>query len=86
MIKAEISLIQCFNKLNRTREGAMEFLKCLKEQGIIVYWSNTWKRLVPRSEAGKRRGSWRSIMEDVTKILEITDREEWIKLKSKNNL
>jgi len=86
MVKADFLLLQCFTKLDGTRKGAIEFLKCLKEQGIIVYWSNTWKRLVPKSEAGKRRGSWRSIMENVTKILEITNREEWIKLKSENNL
>ena len=80
----DLSLIGCFTKLDDSRKGAIQFLKCLKEHGIIVYWSDNWSRLVPRSERGVRRGSWRSVMEAVTKILEISSKDGWTELKEKH--
>ena len=50
-------LANCFYKFNSTKEGTIEFLKCLKEHGITVYWSDRWQRLVPRGRAGEKRGS-----------------------------
>lgn len=87
MVKVnDLSLIECFNRLDDSQEGAIKFLKCLKEHKIIVYWSDTWSRLVPKSEKGVRRGSWRSVMKTVTKILEIKSKDGWIQLKKKHGL
>ncbi len=41
-------VLSCLLKFkdNNTKEGAIEFLRCLKAYDIIVYWSDIWQRLI----------------------------------------
>jgi len=86
MISDDLSLLGCLKKLEaRTEQGAIEFLRCLKTHGIIVYWSDAWGKLIARSKSG-HRGSWKSFMEDVMTILEISSKEDWKRIKRKYGL
>ncbi len=47
-------VLSCLLKFkdNNTKEGAIEFLRCLKAYDIIVYWSDIWQRLIMRPKVG----------------------------------
>ena len=75
---------ECLDKLKGTKDGAIEFLKCLKEHDILIYWNKAWK-LIARSKSG-RQGSWKSYMEYVMAILEINSKEDWERIKGKYGL
>ena len=86
MMSDDLSLLGCLRKLeDRTKQGAIEFLRCLKTQGIIVYWSDAWGKLIARSKSG-HRGSWKSFMKEVMVILEIRNKEDWVRIKRKYEL
>lgn len=68
---------ECLDKLKGTKDGAIEFLKCLKEHDILIYWNKEWK-LIARSKSG--RGSWNSFMKYVMDILKISNKKDWERL------
>ena len=86
MILDDLSLLGCLKKLEaRTEQGAIEFLRCLKTQGIVVYWSDAWGKLIARSKSG-HSGSWKSFMENVMAILKISSKADWERIKRKYEL
>jgi len=74
---------ECLDKLKGTKDGAIEFLKCLKEHDILIYWNKEWK-LIARSKSG--RGTWTTFMKYMTDILEISNKEDWERIKGKYGL
>lgn len=85
-------MLSCLLKFkdNNTREGAIEFLKCLKEYDVIVYWSDAWQRLIMRPKVGDiflSKGLLRKeYMEKVRSIFGIENKKDWDGVKQRYNL
>jgi len=85
-------VLSCLLKFkdNNTKEGAIEFLRCLKEYDVIIYWSDTWQRLIMRPKVGDiflSKGLLRKeTMERVREILGIENKKGWDEVKQKYNL
>ncbi len=74
----------CFNSFvkllgGHTKEGAIEYLKCLKEHNISIYWSDEWGKLIARPKSGR---IGKNHMKDVMDILEISNKKDWERLKT----
>lgn len=76
---------------NNTKEGAIEFLRCLKEYEVVVYWSDTWQRLIMRPKVHGdipiSKGLLRKkCMEKVRENLGIENKKDWDDVKQRYNL
>lgn len=76
---------------NNTKEGAIEFLRGLKEYEVVVYWSDTWQRLImkPKVRGGIAisKGLLRKkCMEKVRENLGIGNKKDWDDVKQRYNL
>ena len=85
-MKADLYLIECLEGFDiNTEQGAIGFLRCFREYGIIVYWSDRWRMIIGRSKNG-RRGSMKSLMKDIMTTLNINSKEDWERIKRKYEL
>ena len=86
------TVLSCLLKFrdNNTKEGAIDFLKCLKEYEVIVYWSDTWQRLIMRPKVGDiflSKGLLRKeTMEKVREKSGIENKKDWDEVKQRYNL
>lgn len=75
---------------NNTKEGAIEFLRSLKEYEVVVYWSDTWQRLIMRPKVrggiAISKGLLRKkCMGKVREILRIENKKDWDEVKQRYN-
>ncbi|MFP3317689.1 MAG: hypothetical protein RXP98_00680 [Thermoplasmata archaeon] len=68
----------------RNEEGAAEVLRCFKEYGEDIYFDDEEKRLVLAREVWDKEIT--NIMKEISEILNVRTREDFIKLKEKYNL
>jgi hypothetical protein len=71
-------------KHNPSEEGAARLIICLINNKENIYWDDSQKRL--RCAAEVHNDSWASLMKELTKVLGITTRDEYTKIKYKYNL
>lgn len=86
--KRDPCLHECWKRISDryAKEDQIQFLKCLKEEGCTVYWSNLYQRLILRSRPGENETSSKRFMVEAAEILGIKSREDWIELKTKYSL
>ncbi|HEU12833.1 MAG: hypothetical protein ACP5G5_01150 [Thermoplasmata archaeon] len=68
----------------KDEEGAAETLRCFKEYGEDIYFDDEEKRMYLAREVWDN--SVKKIMEEISQILKVHSREDFIKLKEKYNL
>lgn len=76
---------------NNTKEGAIEFLRYLKEYDVIVYWSDKWQQLIMkpkvRGDIPISKGLLRKeCMEEVRENLGIENKKGLDEVKQRYNL
>ena len=71
-------------KKNKTEDGAAECIRCLIMNKEVVYWDDGMKRLKCAAEVWD--SSWEELMTELTRCLEISNRDEYIEKKNKHNL
>jgi len=71
-------------KHHPSEKGAVECIRCLKRNKEYIYWDDGKKRLRAGSE--QHTSDLASYMEEFTKILDIKNREDYIRTKNKYNL
>lgn len=87
----EDSVLSCFLEFDKknTKEGAIEFLKCLSRYYIVVYWSSTWKRLIIKPKVGYltiTKGLRKRYTENVRKLLRIKSKHDLDEVKQRYSI
>lgn len=86
MTGTDATTLECIEefKERRTEEGAASLIICLQNNRENIYWDDELRRL--KCAAEEHDKSWTPLMEEITKALEIKNREEYVKIKRKYNL
>jgi hypothetical protein len=69
---------------HKTEEGAAKLIVCLINNRENIYWDDVLSRLKCAAEVNDSK--WAPLMEEITKLLGIKNRDEYIALKKKYNL
>jgi|GEM_PF-715083 hypothetical protein len=75
--------IEEFEK-EKTEVAAARLIICLYNNKETIYWDDDLKRLKCAAEVHDEK--WAPLMEEITKVLGIKNRDEYIKIKNKYNL
>lgn len=80
------NIIKCVSGFEHHKDahGAVECIRDLKRLKEFIVWDGGIGRLKCMAEIHDK--SWATLMEELTKALDIKDRAEWVMVKDKYNL